>query len=346
MESFNTNSIKILEEALTFEDVLLIPSYSEVLPREVNVTTQFTTDIRLNAPIVSAAMDSVTEYRLAIAIAREGGIGIIHKNMSIQAQAEQVRKVKRSESGMILDPVVLKPDSLVKDAHHLMKIHKIGGIPVIDNQNTLVGILTNRDLRFETDMGKPVSEIMTREKLITAPQGTTLMQAKEILQQFKIEKLPVIDANYKLVGLITYKDIMKIENYPNSSKDNHGRLLVGAAVGVTHDMLDRVSALVEVDVDVVTVDTAHGHSKGVLDAIYNLRKAFPYLQIVGGNVATGEGARALADAGANAHHPQHQTRIFLAHQYAGNFDERHFVETLYQCHHGPSIPPHLQPICR
>lgn len=300
MESFNTNSIKILEEALTFDDVLLIPSYSEVLPREVNITTQFTTDIRLNAPIVSAAMDSVTEYRLAIAIAREGGIGIIHKNMSIQAQAEQVRKVKRSESGMILDPVILHPESLVKDAHHLMKIHKIGGIPVIDHQNTLVGILTNRDLRFETDMTKPVSEIMTREKLITAPQGTTLMQAKEILQQFKIEKLPVIDNHYKLVGLITYKDIMKIENYPNSSKDSHGRLLVGAAVGVTHDMLDRVSALVDVDVDVVTVDTAHGHSKGVLDAVYNLRKAFPYLQIVGGNVATGEGARALAEAGANA----------------------------------------------
>lgn len=295
----NIRNQKILEEALTFDDVLLIPNYSEILPREVNISTQFTTDIRLNAPIVSAAMDSVTEYGLAIAMAREGGIGIIHKNMSIANQAEQVRKVKRSESGMILDPVTLFPDSLVKDAHYLMKIHRIGGIPVIDNAGTLIGILTNRDLRFETNMHKEVKEIMTKDKLVTAPQGTSMAQAKDILQQYKIEKLPVIDGNNKLVGLITYKDIMKIENYPNSSKDLHGRLLVGAAVGIGKDTHERVGALVDVNVDVICVDTAHGHSVYVLEAIKELRKKFPHLQIIGGNVATAAGAKALADAGVN-----------------------------------------------
>jgi IMP dehydrogenase len=295
----NIRNQKILEEALTFDDVLLIPNYSEILPREVNISTQFTTDIRLNAPIVSAAMDSVTEYGLAIAMAREGGIGIIHKNMSIANQAEQVRKVKRSESGMILDPVTLYPSSLVKDAHYLMKIHRIGGIPVIDNAGTLIGILTNRDLRFETNMHKEVKEIMTKDKLVTAPQGTSMAQAKDILQQYKIEKLPVIDANNKLVGLITYKDIMKIENYPNSSKDLHGRLLVGAAVGIGKDTHERVNALVEVNVDVICVDTAHGHSVYVLEAIKELRKKFPHVQIIGGNVATAAGAKALADAGVN-----------------------------------------------
>lgn len=295
----NIRNQKILEEALTFDDVLLIPNYSEILPREVNISTQFTTDIRLNAPIVSAAMDSVTEYGLAIAMAREGGIGIIHKNMSIANQAEQVRKVKRSESGMILDPVTLFPDSLVKDAHYLMKIHRIGGIPVVDNAGTLIGILTNRDLRFETNMHKEVKEIMTKDKLVTAPQGTSMAQAKDILQQYKIEKLPVIDGNNKLVGLITYKDIMKIENYPNSSKDLHGRLLVGAAVGIGKDTHERVGALVDVNVDVICVDTAHGHSVYVLEAIKELRKKFPHLQIIGGNVATAAGAKALADAGVN-----------------------------------------------
>jgi IMP dehydrogenase len=295
----NIRNQKILEEALTFDDVLLIPNYSEILPREVNISTQFTTDIRLNAPIVSAAMDSVTEYGLAIAMAREGGIGIIHKNMSIANQAEQVRKVKRSESGMILDPVTLFPDSLVKDAHYLMKIHRIGGIPVVDNAGTLIGILTNRDLRFETNMHKEVKEIMTKDKLVTAPQGTSMAQAKDILQQYKIEKLPVIDGNNKLVGLITYKDIMKIENYPNSSKDLHGRLLVGAAVSIGKDTHERVGALVDVNVDVICVDTAHGHSVYVLEAIKELRKKFPHLQIIGGNVATAAGAKALADAGVN-----------------------------------------------
>lgn len=298
MES-NIFQSKILDEALTFDDVLLIPNYSEVLPREVDLSTNLTTELKLNAPIVSAAMDSVTEYALAIAMAREGGIGIIHKNMSIQDQAEQVRKVKRSESGMIKDPVTLHPNSLVADAHQLMKIHRIGGIPVIDDSGKLNGIITNRDLRFETDMYKKISEIMTRENLITAPQGTDLLQAKQILQKYKIEKLPVIDKDNNLVGLITYKDILKVENFPLASKDNLGRLLVGAGIGVTKEMMERVAALVEVNVDVICVDTAHGHSKGVLDAIRSLRKAYPNLQIIGGNVATGEGAKALADAGVN-----------------------------------------------
>jgi IMP dehydrogenase len=300
MEFNNTNTAKILDEALTFDDVLLIPRYSEILPREVSTSTNFTTDIKLNAPIVSAAMDSVTEYKLAIAIAREGGIGVIHKNMNISTQAEQVRRVKRSESGMILDPVTLTPESTVKDALMLMKAHKIGGIPVVDNSKKLVGILTNRDLRFEANHSRMVSEIMTKENLITAPQGTDLIKAKEILQKFKIEKLPVVNNENYLVGLITYKDIMKIENYPNSSKDQHGRLLVAAAVGVTKEMEDRVAALVDVNVDAICVDTAHGHSRGVLDAIKSLRKKYPYLQIVGGNVATTDGAKALIDAGVNA----------------------------------------------
>lgn len=299
MEHLNNNSSHI-EEALTFDDVLLIPSYSEVLPREVDISTQLTTDLRLNAPIVSAAMDTVTEYKLAIAMAREGGLGIIHKNMSIEAQANQVRTVKRSESGMIMDPVTLTEDAKIKDAHYLMKANKIGGIPVIDHVGKLTGILTNRDLRFETEGERSVTEIMTKERLITAPVGTTLNQAKEILQKYKIEKLPVVDDHNILVGLITYKDIMKLENFPNSAKDQHGRLYVGAAVGVSKDMFERVEALVSVGVDVICIDTAHGHSKGVLDAIAAVRSRFKYIQIIGGNVATAEGAKALADAGVNA----------------------------------------------
>jgi IMP dehydrogenase len=298
METYNTTPV--ISEALTFDDVLLVPAYSEVLPREVDVSTRLTTDIRLNTPIVSAAMDTVTEYKLAIAMAREGGIGIIHKNMSIDAQAAQVRTVKRSESGMILDPVTLTEDATIQDAHRLMQSHKIGGIPVVKADGTLAGILTNRDLRFETEGHRKVTEIMTKERLITAPKGTTLTQAKDILQRYKIEKLPVVDDHNVLVGLITYKDIMKLENYPNSSKDNHGRLLVGAAVGVSADMMERVEALISVGVDVICVDTAHGHSKGVLDAVKTLRHTFRDLQIVGGNVATAEGALALAEAGVNA----------------------------------------------
>ncbi len=298
MERLNT--LPILEEALTFDDVLLIPSYSEVLPREVDTSTMFTTDLRLNAPIVSAAMDTVTEYRLAIAMAREGGLGIIHKNMSIEAQANQVRTVKRSESGMILDPVILTENATVRDAHHLMNANKIGGIPVVNSNGKLVGILTNRDLRFETAGDRSVVEIMTKERLITAPKGTTLLQAKEILQKYKIEKLPVVDDENLLVGLITYKDIMKLENFPHSAKDKHGRLYVGAAVGVSKDLFERVDALVSVGADVLCIDTAHGHSRGVLDAIKAVRKKYKDLQIVGGNVATAEGAKALADAGVNA----------------------------------------------
>lgn len=300
MDKKNYFDSKVISEALTFDDVLLIPAYSEILPREVSTTSNFTTDLKLNAPIVSAAMDTVTEYRLAIAMARQGGIGIIHKNMTIEEQAEQVRMVKRSESGMIQDPVTLTPEKTVGDAHKMMRKHKIGGIPIIDDNHKLIGILTNRDLRFETEMKKQVKEIMTSEGLVTAKAGTTLAQAKEILQKHKIEKLPVVDKHNTLVGLITYKDILKEENFPNSSKDNLGRLVVGAAVGVTRDMHDRVDALVEVGVDAICVDTAHGHSQGVLNTIKAARERYKDLQIVGGNVATGAASKALVDAGVNA----------------------------------------------
>ncbi len=288
---------KFLGEALTYDDVLLVPAYSEVLPREVDISSQLTRGIRLNTPIVSAAMDTVTENKLAIAIARQGGIGMIHKNMTITQQAEQVRSVKRSESGMIIDPVTLTKDANIGEALALMKKYKIGGIPIVDSVQKLIGILTNRDLRFENRLSRPVTELMTKENLITVPAGTTLEQAKEILQRHKIEKLPVVDKDQILVGLITYKDIMKVEDYPNSCKDSYGRLVVGAAVGVTNDLLERVDALVNVDVDVITVDTAHGHSRGVLDAIRMVKTQYPNLQVIGGNVATGSGAKALVDAG-------------------------------------------------
>ncbi len=299
MENGKIAQNKFLGEALTFDDVLLVPAYSEVLPREVDLSSQFTTDIRLNAPIVSAAMDTVTEEKLAIAIARQGGIGIIHKNMPIEMQAEQVRKVKRSESGMIIDPVTLEDTATVGDALAMMRHYSIGGIPIVDKEGKLIGILTNRDLRFEHDAAKSVRQVMTSENLITAPVGTDLQKAKGILQYHKIEKLPVVDAHRRLVGLITYKDLMKVEDYPNSCKDSLGRLVVGAAVGVTYDMMERVTALVSVGVDVVCVDTAHGHSRGVLEAVKEVKRKFPDLQVVGGNVATGEGAIALAKAGVN-----------------------------------------------
>jgi IMP dehydrogenase len=285
--------------SLTFDDVLLVPAYSEILPRDVDISTQFTKGIRLRAPIVSAAMDTVTEQGLAIAIARQGGIGMIHKNMSIDAQADQVRAVKRSEAGMILDPVTLRPDATVIDARELMRKHSIGGIPIVDKNDKLLGILTNRDLRFEANPARLAKELMTKRNLITAPKGTTLDQARQILQQHKIEKLPVVDDNYKLVGLITYKDIMKGVNFPNACKDSYGRLVVGAAVGVTNDLLERVQKLVNVSVDVICIDTAHGHSKGVLDAVTAVKNHFPDLQVIGGNVATGSGALALAKAGAD-----------------------------------------------
>lgn len=298
MEINDTNS-KFLQEGLTFDDVLLVPAYSNVLPREVEIKSKLTRDITINVPIVSAAMDTVTEYKLAIAIARQGGIGMIHKNMSIEAQMDQVRKVKRSESGMIIDPVTLGPDARIGEAHELMSTYKIGGIPIVDADQRLVGILTNRDLRFEKDLSRSVTAIMTKENLITAPVGTTLDQAADILQQYKIEKLPVVDSNNILLGLITYKDILKLTDYPDSIKDSYGRLMVGAAVGVTNDMHERIQALKSVSVDVITIDTAHGHSQGVLSAIKEVKETYPDLQVIGGNVATGEGAKALVDAGAD-----------------------------------------------
>lgn len=288
---------KFTVEGLTFDDVLLLPAYSEVLPREVDIRSKVTRQIAINIPILSSAMDTVTESRLAIALAREGGMGILHKNMSIAQQADEVRKVKRSESGMIQDPVTLTENASLKMALDLMRDNKIGGIPITDNAGKLTGILTNRDLRFETDTDRKVSEVMTRDKLIVAPAGTNLKEAEVILQQYKIEKLPVVDDNGHLVGLITYKDILKIRDNPNACKDDRGRLRVGAAVGVTADTIERITALVKAGVDLVIVDTAHGHSKGVLDTIAHIRATFPDLSLIGGNVATGEGALALAKAG-------------------------------------------------
>ena len=299
MESQNSSKRTLFREALTFDDVLLVPGFSEVLPRDVDIRTQVTRDLWLNVPIVSAAMDTVTEKALAIAIAREGGIGIIHKNMTIEGQAEHVRSVKRSESGMIQDPVTMGVEANVGQALEVMERHRIGGIPIVGDGNKLIGILTNRDLRFEQNLNRPIAELMTHENLITAPEGTTLDQARSILQRHKIEKLPVVNGQGQLIGLITFKDLMKLEAYPNSCKDEHGRLKVGAAVGVTHDTFDRIDALRAVGVDMVCVDTAHGHSQGVLTMVREIKQAYPDLQVVGGNVATGDGARALVDAGAD-----------------------------------------------
>lgn len=287
-------------EGLTYDDVLLVPAYSEVLPRDVQIKSKFSRNIILNAPFVSAAMDTVTESALAIAIAQGGGIGVIHKNMSIERQAAEVRKVKRSESGMIQDPVTLPVNATVGDALKLMAEYKIGGIPVVDGTRKLVGIVTNRDLRFEKQMNKPVAEIMTDENLITASEGMDLLHAEGILQQNKIEKLPVVDKDFKLVGLITYRDIIKLKEHPNSCKDHLGRLRVAAAVGVTADAIDRVSALVNAGVDAVIIDTAHAHTKGVVDTLKSVKSKFPELQVVVGNIATGEAAKALVDAGADA----------------------------------------------
>ncbi|WPQ62897.1 IMP dehydrogenase [Chitinophaga sancti] len=291
---------KFVEDGLTFDDVLLVPAYSEVLPRDVNISTQLTKTLRLNIPMVSAAMDTVTEANLAISLARQGGIGILHKNMSIEKQAEQVRKVKRSENGLILDPVTLHANASIGEALRLMKENSIGGIPIIDESKKLVGILTNRDLRFERNMKRVVSEVMTSQNLVTAPEGTDLKKAEKILQQNKIEKLPVVGKNGKLVGLITYRDILQLTSYPNAIKDEYGRLLVGAALGITPDVLDRAQALINVGVDVVCLDSSHGHSVGVLNGLRKLKKTFPKLQVIAGNVATGDGALALAEAGADA----------------------------------------------
>ena len=294
-----SNPSKFGAEGLTYDDVLLLPAYSEVLPRDVDTSSFLTKKIKLNIPLVSAAMDTVTEASLAIAIAQAGGLGMLHKNMSIQRQADEVRKVKRSESGMIQDPVTLPETAFLADAFKIMKEYRIGGIPVVDAAGKLKGILTNRDLRFEKDPSRPVIEVMTTANLITAPKGTNLVQAEEILQNHKIEKLPVVDENNVLIGLITFKDIQKFKNFPNACKDEHGRLRVGAAVGVTADTMERVEALYKAGVDVIAIDTAHGHSLGVINKLKEVKAAYPDLQVIAGNVATGEAAIALANAGAD-----------------------------------------------
>ena len=295
-----TTHPKILNRGLTFDDVLVLPQYSEVLPRDTVTRTKLTKNLFINIPIVSAAMDTVTEARLAIAISREGGIGIIHKNMSIADQAKQVKKVKRSESGMIKDPITLSETNTLSDALGVMKENKIGGIPITDELNTLVGIITNRDLRFQRDLNTSIGDVMTKKGLITAKYGTDLKEAEQILQQYKIEKLPVVDTSQKLLGLITFKDIQKVKNHPQACKDGFGRLMVGAAVGVTEDTMERVAALVKEDVDVIAIDTAHGHSMGVVKELKKVKAKYPNLQVIVGNVATGEAAKYLADNGADA----------------------------------------------
>ncbi|RKE04014.1 IMP dehydrogenase [Marinifilum flexuosum] len=293
-------SDKIISDGLTFDDVLLVPAYSEVLPRDVSLKTKFSRNITLNAPMVSAAMDTVTESALAIAIAREGGIGVIHKNMSIEAQAKQVLTVKRAENGMIYDPITIPPYKTVKDALALMKEFKIGGIPVVDTDKSLLGIVTNRDLRFELDMDRPISEVMTSENIVTTSDSTDLEKAAEILQAHKIEKLPVVDSKNKLIGLVTYKDITKAKDKPLACKDEKGRLRVAAAVGVTGDTLDRIEALVQANADAIIIDTAHGHSRGVVEVLKTAKKKFPDMQFIVGNIATPEAAKMLVDAGADA----------------------------------------------
>ncbi len=293
-------SEKIVLEGLTFDDVLLVPGYSEVLPKEVDTRSRLTPNITLNIPLLSAAMDTVTEAALATALAREGGLGILHKNMSIEKQAEQVRKVKRSESGLIIDPVTLEANATIGDALRLMKENRIGGIPIIDKQGKLVGILTNRDLRFEEDMKRRVSEVMTKENLYTAPEGTDLRKAEQLFKKTKVEKLPIVNKQGKLVGLFTYSDILKLKSHPHAVKDGFGRLLVGAGVGITKDILDRVAALQHVGVDVIALDSAHGHSRGVIEALKSIKKNFKKVEIIAGNVGTAAGAKALAAAGADA----------------------------------------------
>ena len=291
---------KIEFEGLTFDDVLLIPAYSEVLPRDVNLQSKFSKNIELNTPIVSAAMDTVTEAKLAIDMAREGGIGVIHKNMSIEKQAREVKAVKRAENGMIYDPITIKIDATVGMALGLMRENKIGGIPVVDDDFHLIGIVTNRDLRFQENMTRPVSEVMTSERLITTTRGTDLIEATEILKKYRIEKLPVVDENNKLIGLLTYKDITKAKDNPNACKDLKGRLRVAAGVGVTHDTMDRIDALVRESVDAIVIDTAHGHTKGVVKLLKEVKAKYPEVDVVVGNIATAEAAKYLVDAGADA----------------------------------------------
>ena len=296
----NNLSSKFIEQGLTYDDVLLVPAYSETLPREVNISTKFSRNISLNIPIISAAMDTVTESQMAIAMAREGGIGVLHKNMTIEEQADKVRMVKRAESGMILDPVTLTKDATVGDAQQNMATYKIGGIPIIDQQGKLEGIVTNRDLRFEKDLDRPIAEVMTVNNLITVKEGTSLVEAEGILQTHKIEKLPVVDADYTLVGLITFRDITKHTTKPIANKDSYGRLRVAAAVGVTGDVLERTAALVKSDVDAIVIDTAHGHTKGVVEVLKKVKSQFPELDVVVGNIATAAAAKYLVDNGADA----------------------------------------------
>jgi IMP dehydrogenase len=291
---------KILGEGLTYDDVLLVPAYSEILPRDVDITSQFTRNIRINVPMVSAAMDTVTESRMAIAMAREGGIGVLHKNMSLEGQAIKVRKVKRAESGMIMDPVTLPKDALVKDAKMAMAEHSIGGIPIVNGSKQLIGIVTNRDLRFEKNNERPLAEVMTTENLVTVGEGTSLEQAEVILQENKIEKLPVVNSSNELVGLITFRDITKLTLKPIANKDQYGRLRVAAAVGVTADAVERAEVLVKAGVDAIVIDTAHGHTKGVVEVLKKVKKAFPELDVIVGNIATGEAAKYLVKAGADA----------------------------------------------
>lgn len=294
------SDINNVKEGLTYDDVLLIPRYSEVLPREVKLQSKLTRNITLNAPIISAAMDTVTESELAIAIAQQGGIGVIHKNMSIERQALEVRKVKRSESGMILDPIVLPLTAKISDALQLMRENAIGGIPIVDENRILKGILTNRDLRFEKNVTKSVKDVMTSENIVTAKEGTSLLEAEEILQQYKIEKLPVVSADNTLLGLITYRDIIKVKQHPNSCKDKFGRLRVAAAVGVTNDTIDRVDALVNAGVDAIVIDTAHGHTLSFCEMLKKVKANYPNLDVIAGNIATAEAAKFLVAAGADA----------------------------------------------
>jgi len=293
-------SDKFYGEGFTYDDVLLVPAYSEVLPHQVNIKAKLTRNISLSVPIISAAMDTVTESAMAIAMARVGGIGVLHKNMSPQMQADEVRKVKRSESGMIIDPVVVKKEATVADAKELMKKYRIGGIPVIDDQGILIGIITNRDLRFENNLNRKIEEVMTKENLITTKKGTSLSQAEKILQEYKIEKLPVVDKKNKLVGLITYRDIIKVSENPNANKDNFGRLLVAAAIGVSGDTYQRAELLVNAGVDALVVDTAHGHSKGVVGVLKHLKENYPNTDVIVGNIATAEAAKFLVKNGADA----------------------------------------------
>ena len=295
--SFIEDRVKM--EGVTFDDVLLIPAYSEVLPNQVNLTTKFSRNITLNVPLISAAMDTVTESQMAIAIAREGGIGVIHKNMSIEEQARQVHAVKRAENGMIYDPVTIKRGSTVQDALNMMHEYKIGGIPVVDDERNLVGIVTNRDLRFERDLTKVIDDVMTKENLVVTSQSTNLEEAADILQNHKIEKLPVVDKNGKLVGLVTYKDITKAKDKPNAAKDALGRLRVAAGIGVTKDSMERARALVEAGVDALVINTAHGHTKGVVEVLRSVKAAFPQVDVVVGNIATGEAAKYLVENGAD-----------------------------------------------